>query len=108
MSLPSQALILAVAFAAASPSRAMTPEELQAYAGDYPLMPDFSLKVFERGGKLHIQGSGQQALATEAVAKDVFTVDAVGAEFRFERDTAGRVVAVVLHQGGQVLRGARQ
>jgi D-alanyl-D-alanine-carboxypeptidase/D-alanyl-D-alanine-endopeptidase len=82
-------------------------EELQAYAGDYPLMPEFSLKVFVRDGRLFIQGSGQQALETVAVAKDVFTVEAVGAEFRFERDAAGRVVAVVLHQGGQVLRGAR-
>jgi D-alanyl-D-alanine-carboxypeptidase/D-alanyl-D-alanine-endopeptidase len=82
--------------------------ELQAYAGDYPLMPDFSLKVFERGGKLHIQGSGQQALATVAVAKDVFTIDEVGAEIRFERDASGRVIAVVLHQGGQALRGERK
>ncbi|TNJ35257.1 serine hydrolase [Arenimonas terrae] len=82
-------------------------EALQAYAGDYPLMPEFSLKVFERDGRLFVQGSGQPALETVAVAKDVFTVDAVGAEIRFERDAAGRVVAVVLHQGGQVLRGAR-
>ncbi len=82
--------------------------ELQAYAGDYPLMPDFSLKVFERGGRLHIQGSGQQALATAAVAKDVFTIDEVGAEIRFERDASGRVIAVVLHQGGQALRGERK
>jgi D-alanyl-D-alanine-carboxypeptidase/D-alanyl-D-alanine-endopeptidase len=82
-------------------------EELQAYAGDYPLMPEFSLKVFERDGRLFVQGSGQPALETAAVAKDVFTVDAVGAELRFERDAAGRVIAVELHQGGQVLRGAR-
>lgn len=84
-----------------------SPAELQAYAGDYPLMPEFSLKVFERGGKLFIQGSGQQALETVAVAKDVFTVDQVGAEVRFERDADGRVVAVTLHQGGQALRGVK-
>ena len=81
--------------------------ELQAYAGDYPLMPQFTLKVFERDGKLFIQGSGQPAFETAAVAKDVFTVDQVGAEFRFERDAGGRVVALTLHQGGQVLRGEK-
>lgn len=85
-----------------------SPTELQAYAGDYPLMPQFGLKVFERDGRLFIQGTGQQALETAAVAKDVFTVDQVGAEFRFERDSAGKVVAVTLHQGGQALRGPRR
>lgn len=82
--------------------------ELQAYAGDYPLVPEFSLKVFERDGRLFIQGTGQPAFETAAVAKDVFTVDQVGAEFRFERDAGGQVVAIVLHQGGQVLRGAKR
>lgn len=82
--------------------------ELQAYAGEYPLMPDFSLKVFERDGRLFIQGSGQQALETAAVAKDVFSVEAVGAEFRFERGDGGAVTAVTLLQGGQSLRGAKQ
>ena len=52
--------------AAAAP--VLTPAQLQAYAGDYPLMPGFVLKVFEREGKLYIQGTGQQAFATAAVA----------------------------------------
>ncbi len=86
----------------------LTPAEMQAYAGDYPLMPQFSLKVFERDGKLFIQGSGQQALATESVAKDVFSVAQAGAEFRFERTANGEVVAVTLLQGGQTLRGEKK
>ncbi len=81
--------------------------ELKAYVGDYPLMPDFSLKVFERGGKLFVQGSGQSALETVATAKDTFSIDQVGAELRFERDDSGQVIAVALHQGGQVLRGVK-
>ncbi|MFY2764130.1 serine hydrolase [Arenimonas sp. MALMAid1274] len=82
--------------------------QLQAYAGDYPLMPQFTLKVFEKDGTLYIQGTGQQALPTAATAKDVFTVDQVGAEFRFERDGQGKVSAVTLLQGGQTLRGEKQ
>ena len=81
--------------------------QLAAYAGDYPLMPGFVLKVFVQDGVLHIQGTGQQALPTTAVAADVFAVEQVGAEFRFERDDAGAVTAVTLHQGGQVLRGEK-
>lgn len=89
-------------------SPVLTPAELQAYAGDYPLMPQFSLKVFERDGKLFIQGSGQQAMATEPVAKDVFSVTQAGAEFRFERAANGEVVSITLLQGGQALRGEKQ
>jgi CubicO group peptidase (beta-lactamase class C family) len=86
----------------------LSPEELQAYVGTYPLMPQFAIKVFERDGKLFIQGTGQQALEAPAVAKDVFAVEAVGAEFHFERDASGAVKALTLHQGGQTLRGDRQ
>ena len=92
----------------AKPAPVLSPAQLQAYAGDYPLMPQFSLKVFERDGSLFIQGTGQQALATVAVATDAFSVDQVGAEFRFERDASGAVIAVTLLQGGQTLRGEKQ
>lgn len=85
-----------------------TADQLALYAGDYPLMPGFALKVFEKDGVLHIQGTGQPALPTTVVAADVFAVEQVGAEFRFERDDGGAVTAVSLHQGGQVLRGERQ
>jgi hypothetical protein len=86
----------------------LSPAELQAYAGTYPLMPEFAIKVFERDGKLYIQGTGQQALEAPAVAKDVFAVEAVGAEFHFERDATGAVKALTLQQGGQSLRGEKQ
>ena len=82
--------------------------QLQAYAGDYPLMPQFSLNIKESEGRLYVQGTGQPALEATAVAPDVFRIDRVGAELHFERDEAGRVIAVALHQGGQVLRGERQ
>lgn len=87
---------------------ALSAVERQAYAGDYPLAPGFVLKVFQRDGKLFVQGSGQQPLEVTAVARDVFLADAVSAEIRFERDAAGKVIALSLLQGGQALRGARQ
>lgn len=93
---------------AATPVPQPSAAELQAYAGTYPLMPGFAIEVFERDGQLFIQGTGQQALAAPAVGKDVFAVEAVGAEFRFERDADGAVKALTLHQGGQALRGEKQ
>ena len=83
------------------------PATLQDYVGEYPLVPGFALSISVVNGVLHVQGTGQSPLAATAVAPDVFAVEAVGAEVRFERDGEGRVSAVSLHQGGQVLRGPR-
>jgi hypothetical protein len=38
---------------------------------------------------------------------DIFVADSVGAEIDFERDADGKVIALTLKQGGQVLRGER-
>jgi CubicO group peptidase (beta-lactamase class C family) len=77
------------------------------YVGRYPLAPGFELAFTVDGGRLHVQGTGQPAIALDAVEHDVFVADAVGAELRFERGGDGRVTAVTLRQGGQVLRGER-
>lgn len=81
---------------------------LREYEGDYPLMPAFALTVKAQGETLTIQGTGQPALPVQAVAPDEFVMDAVGAEIRFERDAAGKVVALTLKQAGQQLRGERK
>lgn len=80
---------------------------LREYDGEYPLVPGFSLTVKAQGETLTIQGTGQPALPVQAVERDVFVMDAVGAEIRFERDNAGKVIALTLKQAGQQLRGAR-
>lgn len=100
-----EATLLAPAPAAAFQA---DPATLQDYVGHYPLAPGFALRISIDGGVLHVQGTGQPALATTAVAADVFAVQAVAAELRFERDDDGKVSALSLHQGGQVLRGQRQ
>ena len=78
------------------------------WAGEYRLLPQFSVRVFEREGALMVEGTGQQALAAEVVGKDRIAVRQVDATFDFERDLSGRVIAVVLHQHGQALRGERR
>ncbi|UWX03695.1 DUF3471 domain-containing protein [Pseudoxanthomonas sp. NC8] len=87
---------------------ALTPAHLGAYAGDYALMPGFSLAVREHGGELQAQATGQGAFPLAATAVDTFEAPAYGIEIRFQRDGAGRVQSLELQQGGHVLRGARQ
>lgn len=93
---------------AARPTLRLTAAELKAYEGDYPLTPTFSLKVFAEGTRLYVQGTGQGPIEIVPVAKDVFVNEAVGAEISFERDAGGKVVALVLKQAGQTLRGVKR
>lgn len=83
-------------------------KQARAYVGSYPLMPGFALDVIAEGDVLYVQGTGQQRIEVVAVARDVVLAESVGAQISFERDAAGAVIALVLRQGGQTLRGARQ
>ncbi|MGV8940895.1 MAG: serine hydrolase [Lysobacter sp.] len=83
-------------------------EELRAYAGEYPLMPKFALVIREQDGKLLAQATGQGAFELTAVAADVFAAPAYGIEIRFQRNDAGEVVALDLHQAGRVQHGERK
>jgi D-alanyl-D-alanine-carboxypeptidase/D-alanyl-D-alanine-endopeptidase len=84
-----------------------TEAELKEYDGNYPLAPAFALRVFSAGAKLFVQGSNQGPLEVASVDKDIFVAERVGAEIDFERDAGGKVIALTLKQGGQVLRGER-
>ncbi|MDH5823892.1 serine hydrolase [Luteimonas sp. RD2P54] len=87
---------------------ALAPEALAEYAGEYPLMPGFSLVVRESGGTLHAQATGQGEFPLDARGDDVFEAPAFDIEIRFRRDRGGSVDALELHQAGQVLKGERR
>ena len=57
---------------------------------------------------LAAQLTGQPAFPVFAVGKDRFEFDVVVAALTFERDAAGKVVAVVLHQNGRDMRAPRR
>jgi CubicO group peptidase (beta-lactamase class C family) len=90
-----------------APAPVLSGEELAAYAGDYPLMPGFVLTVRARAGQLHAQATGQGEFPLDATGQDRFEAAAYGIEIVFRRDGDGAVAALDLHQGGQVLSGAR-
>ncbi|MGM9514805.1 serine hydrolase domain-containing protein [Roseateles sp. DB2] len=78
------------------------------WLGEYALTPQFSLRVLEQGGRLMVRGTGQPAIPAAASGPDRLEVSAVDAVVEFERDAAGRVVAAVLLQNGQRLKGQRR
>jgi len=86
---------------------APTEEQLKDYDGNYPLMPNFALRVFSTGAKLFVEGTNQGSHEVAAVDKDIFVAESVGAEIDFERDASGKVIALTLKQRGQALRGER-
>ena len=83
-------------------------DELAAYAGTYPLMPGFELTVRAKDGQLHAQATGQGEFALEYESKDKFAAPAFGIELHFNRDAAGKVTSLELHQAGKVLTGERK
>ncbi|HYL05243.1 MAG TPA: serine hydrolase [Thermoanaerobaculia bacterium] len=81
------------------------------YAGDYDFgafQPGSTFSVSVSGETLLARLTGQPASPVFAVAKDRFEYDVVQAALTFERDAAGKVVAVVLHQNGLDKRAPRR
>jgi hypothetical protein len=58
-------------------------------------------------GRLFVQATGQSPLSLLPVAADRFKVKDVDAEVSFERDAAGKIVALILHQNGLDQRARR-
>jgi serine-type D-Ala-D-Ala carboxypeptidase/endopeptidase len=80
---------------------ALPVETLREYAGEYPLAPQFRLTVTEEGGALFVQATGQGKAPVFASAKDEFFYTVVNAQISFQRDAAGKITGLILHQNGQ-------
>ncbi len=77
------------------------------YIGRYPLTPTFAIEISSRGGALTGQGTGQPPFMMREIASDRFAVVGVDATISFERDAAGTITALTLHQNGADLRGVK-
>ena len=78
-----------------------------AYAGDYELAPNFVLTITSEGGKLFGQAIGQGKIELEPVSETQFVVPVIKAEVSFEKDAEGKIIALILKQGGQVINGKK-
>lgn len=81
--------------------------KLRDYTGRFTLAPGAVFEISVRGETLLAKLTGQPALPVHCEAPDRFVYDVVPAALTFERDAAGRVAAVVLHQNGRDQRAPR-
>ncbi len=80
---------------------------LQQYVGSYAL-DGATFTVTLRGGALYAQLTGQPAVQVYASAKDEFFLKVVDAQITFDRNAAGAVTALTLHQDGQTIHATKQ
>lgn len=71
------------------------------YVGSYQLMPEFILEVTLQEDRLFMQATGQEMAELFPRSESRFFMKVVDAEIDFERDDTGKVVRLVLHQGGR-------
>lgn len=91
-----------------TPSVRLAPALLRDYVGRYVLGAGVEFAVTAVDDQLYVQLTGQAAYPVYAKAKDHFFYTMVDAQLGFERDAAGKVVALVLHQNGTDQRAPRQ
>ena len=80
---------------------------LAEYPGSYPLAPTFVLTVTVENGAVFVQATGQEKFPVFATARDQFFYKIVEARISFERDDAGKVSGLVLHQNGRDMPAAK-
>ncbi len=85
-----------------------TADELAPFAGIYELAPGVMFTVKVTAATLHVQLTGQSSLPVFERRPDRFEYDVLDAALVFERDTAGKITALVLHQHGLQHRAVRK
>jgi CubicO group peptidase (beta-lactamase class C family) len=76
------------------------PAALERYVGRYQLAPGVVFDVALRDGRLAVQLTGQPRFPVFAESPTRFFYKVVEAQISFERDAAGQVTGLVLHQSG--------
>lgn len=87
---------------------AVEPKVLEAYAGKYSLVPLVAtITVTCEGDRLYAQLTGQQRFRIYPESEKEFFYKVVGAQITFERNDAGQVERLVLHQNGKDMPAGR-
>lgn len=79
----------------------LDPAAFAPYVGEYELAPGFVLSVRQRDGRFFAQATGQPEFEIFATGPGEFFLKVVEAQLSFQRDAAGTVTGLVLHQGGR-------
>lgn len=83
-----------------SAAPAAAADSAKEFLGNYPLAPSFVMAVTAEGEQLFLQATNQPRLRLNRLAADRYGVQGVDAEVSFERDGAGKIAALILHQNG--------
>lgn len=83
----------------------LEPAKLETFCGEYQLAPAFILTISKEGHTLFGQASGQSRFVLHPEAETEFFLAEVDAQVSFVRDAAGKVTHLILHQGGQDVKG---
>ncbi len=79
----------------------VNPEILKSYVGQYELAPGIIFDVIVENNQLQVQLTGQPRFPVFAESKTKFFYKVVDAQLTFQKDGNGRVMSLVLHQGGR-------
>ena len=82
-------------------------ELLGEYQGTYHLAPEFDIEMTVEGDRLMTQATGQEKFQLYAESDARFFAKVVDAQIEFVRDKDGKVVSLILHQGGRDLAAPR-
>ena len=86
----------------------VSPAILEKYVGTYQLTPNFDIAVTLENGQLITQATGQGKLPMFAESETKFFLKVVDAEVEFFKNDKGEVTYLILHQGGQDMKGAKK
>ncbi len=85
----------------------LEPAVFDRYVGRYELAPGFVLAVTREGGRFMTQATGQDKVEIFPESESRFFLKVVDAQIDFEKDAAGKVTGLVLHQGGRDMKAKR-
>ena len=85
----------------------LDPKLLDRFAGEYELMPGFSIIITNEAGHLMGQATGQEKVELFAESETNFFLKVVDAQILFDIDAAGRITGLTFFQGGQKLPGKK-
>jgi hypothetical protein len=77
------------------------------YVGKYELTPTFIMTVTREGNSLMTQATGQGKIEVFPESETKFFPKVIEATITFEKDASGKVVALMLSQGGREQRAKR-
>jgi CubicO group peptidase (beta-lactamase class C family) len=80
---------------------------LDTYVGDYELGPNFILTITREKNQLITQATGQGKIEIFAESETKFFVKVIDAQLEFIKDTSGKVVRLILTQGGQKMEAKK-